>query len=78
MKPWWSPPSIRTRLTGWYTVVLFFMLLVYGTASFYDYHVFGNQAVDGIVTDIQSDNLQGTRRIFVAFDNGAIGVYTGN
>src|SRR5437870_865382 len=31
---WWSTPSIRVRLTGWYTVVLFLMMVVYATATF--------------------------------------------
>jgi heavy metal sensor kinase len=30
----WSRASIRTRLTGWYAVVLFLMLVVYATATF--------------------------------------------
>jgi heavy metal sensor kinase len=31
---WWTRASIRVRLTAWYTVVLFLMLLVYSTATF--------------------------------------------
>jgi heavy metal sensor kinase len=31
---WWSAASIRVRLTGWYTVVLFLMMVVYATATF--------------------------------------------
>lgn len=34
MTPRWSTASIRVRLTGWYTVVLFLMLVVYATATF--------------------------------------------
>jgi heavy metal sensor kinase len=34
MTPRWSTTSIRVRLTGWYTVVLFLMLVVYATATF--------------------------------------------
>ena len=30
----WSPASIRVRLTGWYAVVLFLMLVVYAAATF--------------------------------------------
>jgi heavy metal sensor kinase len=30
----WAPPSIRFRLTGWYSVVLFLMLVVYATATY--------------------------------------------
>src|SRR5437762_8301856 len=30
----WSTASIRVRLTGWYTAVLFLMLVVYATATF--------------------------------------------
>jgi heavy metal sensor kinase len=32
--PWWSRASIRVRLTSWYAVVLFLMLVVYATATF--------------------------------------------
>ena len=31
---WWSGASIRVRLTAWYTVVLFLMLVVYASATF--------------------------------------------
>src|SRR5258708_1202803 len=31
---WGFTPSIRQRLTGWYTVVLFLMMVVYATATF--------------------------------------------
>ena len=34
MTPPWATASIRVRLTGWYTVVLFLMLVVYATATF--------------------------------------------
>ena len=34
MTPWWSTTSIRVRLTTWYTVVLFLMMVVYATATF--------------------------------------------
>ncbi len=34
MTPRWSTASIRVRLTGWYTVVLSLMLVVYATATF--------------------------------------------
>ena len=34
MTPRWSAASIRVRLTGWYTVVLSLMLVVYATATF--------------------------------------------
>jgi heavy metal sensor kinase len=34
MTPRWSTASIRVRLTGWYTVVLCLMLVVYATATF--------------------------------------------
>ena len=30
----WVPPSIRVRLTGWYSVVLFLMLVVYAAATY--------------------------------------------
>jgi hypothetical protein len=32
--PQWSKASIRLRLTGWYTIVLCLMLVVYATATF--------------------------------------------
>jgi heavy metal sensor kinase len=32
--PWWSTASIRVRLTSWYAVVLFLILVVYATATF--------------------------------------------
>jgi len=31
---WWSTASIRVRLTMWYSVVLFLMLIVYATATY--------------------------------------------
>jgi heavy metal sensor kinase len=34
MMRWWSTPSIRVRLTAWYTAVLFLMLVLYATATF--------------------------------------------
>src|SRR5436190_1106018 len=34
MTPRWSTASIRVRLTGWYTVVLCLMLVVYAAATF--------------------------------------------
>jgi heavy metal sensor kinase len=34
MRPRWSTASIRVRLTGWYTVVLCLMLVVYASATF--------------------------------------------
>jgi heavy metal sensor kinase len=34
MRPQWSTASIRVRLTGWYTVVLSLMLVVYASATF--------------------------------------------
>ena len=34
MTPRWSTASIRVQLTGWYTVVLCLMLVVYATATF--------------------------------------------
>jgi heavy metal sensor kinase len=34
MTPRWSTASIRVRLTGWYTLVLSLMLVVYATATF--------------------------------------------
>ena len=34
MTPRWSTASIRVRLTGWYTVVLCLMLVVYASATF--------------------------------------------
>ena len=34
MKAPWAAPTIRTRLTGWYAIVLAAMLVVYATATF--------------------------------------------
>ncbi len=34
MSLWWSTASIRFRLTAWYAVVLFLMLVIYATATF--------------------------------------------
>ncbi|HZH04461.1 MAG TPA: hypothetical protein VEY30_11815 [Myxococcaceae bacterium] len=43
----------------------------------FDFSVFGNDLVRGNVPDIQSDVVNGQRRILVAFGAGAIGIYTG-
>lgn len=44
----------------------------------YNYRVFGSDLINMRVPDIQSDTFGGQRRILVAFERGAIGVYTGN
>ncbi len=43
----------------------------------YDVRVFGIPVVSGDVPDIQSDRVNGQRRILVAFGSGAVGIYTG-
>ncbi|HVE84662.1 MAG TPA: hypothetical protein VND93_17520 [Myxococcales bacterium] len=50
-----------------------------GTVSVYSDKVFGRQLIDWPVWDVQSDRLGpgGARRILVAFQGGAVGVYTG-
>ncbi len=43
----------------------------------YDYRVFGRQTVSGRVPDLQSDRVGGKRRLLVAFESGAVGIYVG-
>ena len=51
----WSAASIRVRLTGWYTVVLSLMLVVYATATFVAVrHEFFEQLDDQIHDDFES------------------------
>jgi heavy metal sensor kinase len=55
MTPWWSTTSIRVRLTGWYTVVLFLMLVVYATATFVAVrHEFLEQLDDQLHDDFEA------------------------
>jgi len=50
-----AAPSIRLRLTGWYTVVLFLMLLVYATATFLAVrHEFLEQLDDQLHDDFET------------------------
>jgi len=50
-----SAPSIRARLTGWYSVVLFFMLLVYAAATYLAVrHEFFEQLEDQLHDDFES------------------------
>ena len=50
-----SAPSIRLRLTGWYSVVLFLMLVVYATATFVAVrHEFLEQLDDQLHDDFES------------------------
>jgi len=52
---WWSTPSIRVRLTGWYTVVLFLMMVVYATATFVAVrHEFLEQLDDQLHDDFET------------------------
>jgi heavy metal sensor kinase len=55
MTPRWSRTSIRIRLTGWYTVVLFLMLVVYATATFVAVrHEFLEQFDDQLHNDFET------------------------
>ncbi len=55
MTPWWSTASIRVRLTGWYTVVLFLMLALYATATFVAVrHEFLEQLDDQLHDDFET------------------------
>jgi len=55
MKRWWSTASIRTRLTTWYTAVLFLMLVVYATATFLAVrHEFLEQLDDQLHDDFET------------------------
>ncbi len=50
-----AAPSIRLRLTGWYTVVLFLMLVVYATATFLAVrHEFFEQLDDQLHDDFET------------------------
>src|SRR4051812_17228988 len=52
---WWSAASIRVRLTSWYTVVLFLMLVVYATATFVAVrHEFVEQLDDQLHDDFET------------------------
>ena len=51
----WSAPSIRFRLTGWYSVVLFLMLVVYATATYLAVrHEFFEQLEDQLHDDFET------------------------
>ena len=55
MTPRWSAASIRIRLTGWYAVVLFLMLVVYATATFIAVrHEFLEQLDDQLHDDFET------------------------
>ena len=55
MMPRWSTASIRVRLTGWYTVVLFLMMVVYATATFVAVrHEFLEQLDDQLHDDFET------------------------
>ena len=48
-------PSIRLRLTGWYSLVLFLMLLVYASATYLAVrHEFFEQLEDQLHDDFES------------------------
>lgn len=62
MRAWWSTPSIRVRLTGWYAVVLSLMLVVYATATFAAVrHEFFEQFDDQLHDDFETAEGQLTR-----------------
>lgn len=48
------------------------------TNKHYSWDAFGKPLIDYVVRDIQSDEHNGKRRIFVAFSGGAVGIYTGD
>src|SRR5439155_2872237 len=53
--PWWSTTSIRVRLTGWYSLVLFLMLVAYATATFFAVrHEFYEQFDDQLHEDAET------------------------
>src|SRR5207244_5099846 len=55
MSPRWPVPSIRLRLTAWYTVVLCLMLVVYATTTFVTVrHEFLEQLVDDLYEDFEA------------------------
>jgi heavy metal sensor kinase len=55
VRSWWSTASIRVRLTGWYTVVLFLMMVVYATATFVAVrHEFLEQLDDQLHDDFET------------------------
>ena len=55
MSPRWPVPSIRLRLTAWYTVVLCLMLVLYGTATFVTVrHEFLEQLDDDLYEDFET------------------------
>lgn len=62
MRPAWMAPTIRTRLTGWYAVVLTVMLIVYATATFLAVrHEFLEQLDDRLHDDFESGEARLTR-----------------
>src|SRR3954454_20758226 len=51
----WSAPSIRVRLTGWYTVVLFLTLVVYAAVTYLAVrHEFREQLDDQLRDDFEA------------------------
>ncbi len=51
----WPSPSIRVRLTGWYSVVLLLMLIVYASATYFAVrHEFFEQLEDQLHDDFES------------------------
>jgi len=59
MKPGWSAASIRVRLTTWYTVVLFLMMVLYAAATFVAVrHEFFEQFDDQVHDDFESAEAQ--------------------
>ena len=51
----WSAPSIRVRLTGWYSLVLLLMLIVYASATYLAVrHEFFEQLEDQLHDDFES------------------------
>lgn len=49
-----------------------------GSVAQYDYRVFGPELIEGMVNDIQSITINGSRKILVSFTSGAVGIYEGS
>jgi heavy metal sensor kinase len=62
MTRWWSAPTIRARLTGWYALVLTAMLVTYATVSFVAVrHAFFEQLDDRLHDDFEAAEERLTR-----------------
>src|SRR5262249_6991408 len=69
---WWSTASIRTRLTAWYGVSMFLMLVVYAAATYGAVrHEFFEQ-----VDDQLRDDFETVERSVTALPNGRFAMPT--